>query len=934
MKKTTLVSVLFMLMVQITFSQNTNKLKAENYLKERGELVFTFTANNLNEVKQLANIVSFDHGQNPKTPLTIKAIANENEFNRFLNFNLTYTINDSDNQPKERLMSNQIRKSIKTGKAFATPLSFPLTAYPTYQDYADQMALFASNNPSICELVDIGGTTEGVSGGNKRLLFIKLSDNVTTDEQEPKMMYTSSMHGDELAGYPLMLNLIDYFITAYNDSGHTDHARVKNLIDNSEIWINPLANPDGTFYNNPSNTSVANARRANDNGFDLNRNYPDNLAGPHSNGHTVYELETLHFMNFADAHHFVLSANFHGGVEVVNYPWDNTYDRHADDAWFQLISREYADNAQADSNGIDNGYMDDLTNGITHGADWYRVDGGRQDYMNFSHQCKETTIELSNNKTPFASELNNLWNFNKEALIDYLVQGTYGFRGVVKDANTNNPIEATITLVGHDAVGSHTVSEANLGDYYRPVKAGTYNILFEADCYQSFTLTNQTIADYQTVNLADVLLTPITSAVPTSLTASSINSTFATMTWSSASGATFDLRYREIGSPTWIDVLGISSSTSDLSGLSASTNYEVQVRSVCDSSTSAYTSSTNFSTTAVSYCASSGNTSFETGITRVIFNTIDNADGSPKDTGYEDFTNISTTVTQSSTYNLTVHVDTDGNFRVDAIAWIDWNQNGNFTDSGESYDLGNITGVSDSPISTPLSINIPPTASLGSTRMRISARYNANPTSCQNSFDGEVEDYTINITSNLTTWYQDADGDTFGNPLVSQVAASQPAGYVADNTDCDDTPITGASINPNTVWYLDADNDNYAISTTTQCTSPGAGYTTSVLPTTDCNDNDNTVNTPQQYYVDADGDGFGSTTTAMLCSSTAPIGYSDNNTDCNDNDNTVNTPQQYYVDADGDGFGSTTTAMLCSSTAPIGYSDNNTDCNDNDNTVN
>ncbi|MFD1614151.1 T9SS type A sorting domain-containing protein, partial [Gelatiniphilus marinus] len=93
-------------------------------------------------------------------------------------------------------------------------------------------------------------------------------------------------------------------------------------------------------------------------------------------------------------------------------------------------------------------------------------------------------------------------------------------------------------------------------------------------------------------------------------------------------------------------------------------------------------------------------------------------------------------------------------------------------------------------------------------------------------------------------------------------------------------------------------------------------------------------NTPQQYYVDADGDGFGSTTTAMLCSSTAPIGYSDNNTDCNDSDDTVNTPQQYYVDADGDGFGSTTTAMLCSSTAPIGYSDNNTDCNDNDFNVN
>ena len=61
--------------------------------------------------------------------------------------------------------------------------------------------------------------------------------------------------------------------------------------------------------------------------------------------------------------------------------------------------------------------------------------------------------------------------------------------------------------------------------------------------------------------------------------------------------------------------------------------------------------------------------------------------------------------------------------------------------------------------------------------------------------------------------------------------------------------------------------------------------------------------TPQQYYVDGDQDGYGSTTTAMLCSSTAPLGYSTNNTDCNDNDATVHTPVKYYVDADQDGYG-------------------------------
>ena len=134
-------------------------------------------------------------------------------------------------------------------------------------------------------------------------------------------------------------------------------------------------------------------------------------------------------------------------------------------------------------------------------------------------------------------------------------------------------------------------------------------------------------------------------------------------------------------------------------------------------------------------------------------------------------------------------------------------------------------------------------------------------------------------------------------------------------------------------WYLDSDGDGYYVSSVASCTNPGAGYNTTGGTFGDCNDADASVHAPQQYYVDADGDGYGSTTTAMLCSSTAPAGYSTNNTDCNDADASVHTPQQYYVDADQDGYGSTTTAMVCSSTAPMGYSTNNTDCNDNDASV-
>ena len=144
------------------------------------------------------------------------------------------------------------------------------------------------------------------------------------------------------------------------------------------------------------------------------------------------------------------------------------------------------------------------------------------------------------------------------------------------------------------------------------------------------------------------------------------------------------------------------------------------------------------------YCTSNGTTQYETGVTRVIFGTIDNADGSPKDVGYEDFTNISTDVLQGSNVDLTIHVDTDGDFVVHAFVWIDWNKDGDFDDSGEEYDLGDVTDVADGALPT-LSIAIPESMNFGNTRMRISAQYNADPTACLTGFDGEVEDYTVNV---------------------------------------------------------------------------------------------------------------------------------------------------------------------------------------------
>ncbi|MDT0553601.1 GEVED domain-containing protein [Urechidicola vernalis] len=159
------------------------------------------------------------------------------------------------------------------------------------------------------------------------------------------------------------------------------------------------------------------------------------------------------------------------------------------------------------------------------------------------------------------------------------------------------------------------------------------------------------------------------------------------------------------------------------------------------------------------YCTSYGDTEYDTGISNVIFNTISNASDLSLN-AYSDFTNISTDVNRGSTHDLTINLNTDGNYSLFAMVWIDWNQDGDFDDAGEEYDLGLASDVDNGPTSlSPLSIVVPVDAVLGSTLMRISSKWDGSedndgaedspPTSCEVDFDGEVEDYTLNIIESV-----------------------------------------------------------------------------------------------------------------------------------------------------------------------------------------
>lgn len=426
------------------------------------EIYFRFNYESRNQMDKLTHIVSLDDIKENM----VYAYANEEEFSQFKSLDIAYEILTHPGTLYQPLMTSSTRELREWD------------TYPTYETYVDIMYEFAEDYPELCTVESIGTTVDG-----RELLIAKISDNVNEHEAEPEFFYTGTMHGDETTGYVLLLRLIDYFLTNYGSDN-----RITNMVDNIEIWINPNANPDGTY--NGGNDTVFGAQRYNGNNIDLNRNFPDPEDGQHPDNN-AWQPETIAMMDFASQHHFVMSANFHGGTEVINYPWDTWPTHHADDIWFQYVSHLYADSAQ--ENGPAD-YFDGYNDGITNGYEWYTTSGSRQDYMNYFQNCREVTIEISDVKLVPESQLEPHWNYNKDAMLFYMEQVMYGFGGLITDANSN-PVMAELTVDSHDNNNAEIKTNPVVGNYHRPIEPGTWEITVSAYGYQE-----QTINDINTSN--------------------------------------------------------------------------------------------------------------------------------------------------------------------------------------------------------------------------------------------------------------------------------------------------------------------------------------------------------------------------------------------------------------------------------------------------
>ena len=234
----------------------------------------------------------------------------------------------------------------------------------------------------------------------------------------------------------------------------------------------------------------------------------------------------------------------------------------------------------------------------------------------------------------------------------------------------------------------------------------------------------------------------IAPTAPANLTASATTTTATTLTWTASTDNIGVTGYNIYSGTT---LLGSATTTSsNITGLTPSTTYSFSIKAKdAAGNLSASSNVVNVTTAAstITYCASTSSSTADEKISKVVLGTINNT--STSTAGYENFTALSTNLVRGAASTIAITPQWTSTVYAEGFAvWIDYNKNGLFTDAGELV----FSKAASTAATATGSFTVPSTTTLGSTRMRVSMKYNAVPTSCETLPYGQVEDYTVNIT--------------------------------------------------------------------------------------------------------------------------------------------------------------------------------------------
>ncbi|KRZ85645.1 Carboxypeptidase -like protein [Trichinella sp. T8] len=308
----------------------------------------------------------------------------------------------------------------------------------------------------------------------------------------PNILFTANIHGNEPVGREILLKLVTYALENFGKD-----PLITQLLNETRLLVIPTLNPDG-FDVSTLGDCYGVEGRTNANGFDLNRNYPNIWRT--TNDAKKYQPETLAFMSWVEKIPVVLSMDIHGGSLVVNYPYDSRMDARSvysaapDDDVLKHLALSYShSNLRMSQNSETWCPLDSerFKDGITNGANWYSIEGSLQDYMYSMRGSMALTLEMSCCKYPNPEMLKTIWNENLPSLLQFWKQVLTGIKGIVRNADSAAPIEATLKIVGRD-IGFKTTKN---GEFYRILLPGKYRLIVDAPLFKpsvvDFVLTEQ-----------------------------------------------------------------------------------------------------------------------------------------------------------------------------------------------------------------------------------------------------------------------------------------------------------------------------------------------------------------------------------------------------------------------------------------------------------
>jgi len=339
-----------------------------------------------------------------------------------------------------------------------------LHVFHSYAQMTNELQNIVNVYPGIANLYNLGSSVQ-----NRTIWGLKITNNPDIEENEPEVRICGCHHGDELMSVELPLLLAWYLVENYASDPY-----IKYLVDNREIWIIPMVNPDGREH----------VTRYNANGVDINRDYGYMWRDKQSSSPSPFsQPETQVIRDHALDNNFVLSLSFHTSGDIVNYIWNYKGQPVPDHDVVSHLSQQY---------GSHNGYW------VVEGYDWYQTCGDTND---FSYGCRggmDWTIEVQNSNIPQA------WDFNRDAMIEIIDAADMGLTGIVTDAYSGDPIAATVWV---EEVYWPCFTDPKVGDYHRVLLPETYIIHYQANGYEEEVLIVE-VTDSDEPTVLDVSLIP------------------------------------------------------------------------------------------------------------------------------------------------------------------------------------------------------------------------------------------------------------------------------------------------------------------------------------------------------------------------------------------------------------------------------------------